>query len=453
MSGCLSAQGEQEWNRLAGHLQWQEGFGLVFIFISHAAATDELRRRLDEVSRLRLAPLQVLVPQVAGSLTEEVIELIEKADDVYRDGASPLWLELNHSLDGAWNQAREKLLRRLNERRELLRSRLQRPLVLVLPEDFLQRSAQLAPDLWSIKLTCGWFQSDSFIAEDKRLEPEPKQAEARPATLLDQALWQEWQRLQQSPPSADHLRVAWQACEAAVEVGELDLAADIAMKAVSMARTFGDRPDSQRDLSISLNKIGKVAQARGRWDEAEAACRDGLELSRALRQRLGDTPQSLRDLSVSLDKIADVAKARGRWDEAEAACRESLELSRALRQRLGDTPQSLRDLSISLDKIAAVSVARGLWEEAEAPCRECLELCRELRQQLGDTPENLRDLCIALENVAGLHEQRSEWQESEKLLQEALNLWRRLHHVFPDIQEYAGQAERLAERIANLPNE
>jgi tetratricopeptide (TPR) repeat protein len=75
--------------------------------------------------------------------------------------------------------------------------------------------------------------------------------------------------------------------------------------------------------------------AQGDWAQAESAYRESLALSRQLVERLGGTPESLRDLSVALDKVGGVAQAQGDWAQAESAYRESLALSRQLVERLG----------------------------------------------------------------------------------------------------------------------
>ena len=50
-----------------------------------------------------------------------------------------------------------------------------------------------------------------------------------------------------------------------------------------------------------------MPRALGNLQEAEAAYRESLEISRTLRDRVGDTPEILRDLSVSLNKVGDTA--------------------------------------------------------------------------------------------------------------------------------------------------
>ncbi|MEI7869509.1 MAG: hypothetical protein WCI11_16595, partial [Candidatus Methylumidiphilus sp.] len=80
-------------------------------------------------------------------------------------------------------------------------------------------------------------------------------------------------------------------------------------------------------------------------EPARAAYRESLVLRRQLRDSLGDTPQALRDLSVSLNNVGKVEADLGNLEPARAAYRESLVLRRQLRQAFPDHAQLVRDLA------------------------------------------------------------------------------------------------------------
>ena len=82
-------------------------------------------------------------------------------------------------------------------------------------------------------------------------------------------------------------------------------------------------------------------------------------MGRRLVDGYGETPQSLRDLSLSLSRIGDVRRAAGDPAGATASYEESLALGRRLVDGYGETPQSLRDLSVSLSRIGDVRRAAG----------------------------------------------------------------------------------------------
>ncbi|NRT55916.1 tetratricopeptide (TPR) repeat protein [Leptothrix sp. C29] len=162
---------------------------------------------------------------------------------------------------------------------------------------------------------------------------------------------------------------------------------------------LGGTPEALRDVSVSLNRVGKVAQAQGDWSGAEVAYRESLEISRQLVERLGGTPEALRDVSISLDNVGQVAQAQGDWTGAESAYRESLGIRRELVERLGGTPEALDDLAISLVRLATVrepADAAGLSEAATiyaSLARQCPQVAAyadrlALIQDLLDTRKN-----------------------------------------------------------------
>jgi hypothetical protein len=74
-------------------------------------------------------------------------------------------------------------------------------------------------------------------------------------------------------------------------------------------------PTIERDLSVSLNKVGDAASVAGENDAARAAYQEGLDIRRRLSARLG-TPEAERDLSISLHRVTRAAIDGGDGDSA-----------------------------------------------------------------------------------------------------------------------------------------
>ena len=115
-----------------------------------------------------------------------------------------------------------------------------------------------------------------------------------------------------------------QVADAALGIGECfgayDAAAAAATESLGVRRGLVDvlgTPESRRDLSVSLNNVGRVAEARGDWGAAGRAYEESLDLARDLADSLG-TPGSLRDLVVSLGNLADVVEQLGDTERAES---------------------------------------------------------------------------------------------------------------------------------------
>ncbi len=238
--------------------------------------------------------------------------------------------------------------------------------------------------------------------------------------------------------------------------GEWDVAEAAYWESLEIRRGLEESlgtPEARRDLSVSLDNVGRVAQARGEWDAAEAAYRESLEIRRGLEESLGTT-QARGDLSVALDSVGRVALVRGEWDAAEAAYRESLEVRRGLEESLGTT-QARRDLSVSLDNVGRVALVRGEWDAAEAAYRESMEIRRGLEESLG-TPQVRRDLSVSLNHVGRVAEARGEWDTAEEAYRESLELARELDDLLgtpqaqQDVSTSQENLKRLSQKRADL---
>lgn len=120
------------------------------------------------------------------------------------------------------------------------------------------------------------------------------------------------------------------------------------------------------DVSGVVRQIGEVF---GAYNAAAEAARDSLGARRELVELLG-TPESRRDLSVSLNNVGRVAELRGDLGEAADCFQESLEVARALADAQG-TLQALKDLLTVLahrtriaNKAGDTAVAGQLTDEA-----------------------------------------------------------------------------------------
>ena len=120
------------------------------------------------------------------------------------------------------------------------------------------------------------------------------------------------------------------------------------------------------DVSGVVRQIG---EAFGAYNAAAEAARDSLRVARELVELLG-TPESRRDLSISLNNVGRVAERRGDLGEAADCFQESLGVARALADEQG-TLQALKDLLVVLkhrariaDKAGDTALAGQLTDEA-----------------------------------------------------------------------------------------
>ena len=337
MQPALNHQGEQLWRRFKQHLQWSDHFALVFIFNADPRVTEIFRGRLAEIYRMRVTQLRSLEVQAPAALASEVLPRLLSPDS-YAD--APHWLDLSLYSGDEWQAARLNFLARLNEQREKLRRTLSRPLILILPASEREQVKALVPDLWAIR-DLSLDSSSELLATTATTVPEqepPADLAAMaefPFTEYEQSQLAEWERASAKGGTERGVLLAGDAAlSACLRRGRYAKAEQIAEAILSIARArraaVGETPEALRDLSVSLDNVGGVAQALGQWEVAAQAYEEGLQISRNLLAAVGETPEALRGLSISLDKVGGVAEALGQWQAARNAYDEGLRIAAAL---------------------------------------------------------------------------------------------------------------------------
>jgi serine/threonine-protein kinase len=191
--------------------------------------------------------------------------------------------------------------------------------------------------------------------------------------------------------------------------GDYAASVDLLRQAIEEGRRLhGSRGKHPILVGDALHNLGYTLYVLGRYDEAEAALEEALQIRRAV---LGDAHPMLAD---TYNVRGAVARAEGKYADAAAAFRASLELVRAA---LG--PGHPR-LVVDLHQLGLALCLEGAIEEA-APYLE------EARQIL-EAAENPRVSHVASNRSvrARWHMLRGEWETAEGLAREALELRREL---------------------------
>lgn len=433
----VQADFESIWSEIKLLLDWNQGFGFYLVFGDDHRVSRRLQQRIEDATRLRSHLLQRVRPEAAEAAVEVVLKAAfpEGEDRRFHDWRAPLWIDLTTGPDDqAWEAARQQTLAALNRSRSALERGCPRPLFLQLPEAMAPAVVTWAPDLWSIR------QFVAVLPHDDRIYV--------PAEAIDVKTFRE--EAVESSLKAERFH------QEGALLSALESAREVVERFRVLRASVGDTPQTLRDLSVSLERLGDVELDAGNLLAATAAYRECLELDRLRRMRQGDTPQVLRDLSISLQKLGDVQCEAGNLSVATEAYRESLELCRRLRTSLGEIPQALRDLSISLHKFGDVEREVGNLPAARAAYRESLELIRQLRVSLGDTPQALRDLSISLDMFGDVEREAGNFPAAAAAYRESLELRRQLRASLGDtpqtLRDLSISLDRLGDVEAEMGN-
>jgi hypothetical protein len=140
----------------------------------------------------------------------------------------------------------------------------------------------------------------------------------------------------------------------------------------------------QRDVSVSLTKLGDFYVARGQAGDAEEALRcfqQSLATVQQLREANPNSAQAARDMLVSLERLADLTAAAAGQEAVERALQLQLQAVQLARQLHEANPASVffgRTNAVSLFKTFQRALAAGDRELAG----QCLAACHALLHEL-----------------------------------------------------------------------
>ena len=341
MEPVLTPEGENTWLRLKKHIEWTEDFFIGFIFSRHPAVLHIFRERLAAIFHLRVTRLQFVLPDNPEELTGSLLGRLVKPHIHDMAHSGPVWLDLSAKCNGEWHEAAIDFIARLNEHRETLRRSLGKPLILIFSTDIKEEIRGMAPDLWAIRAFSIDTSAD-LITNQEEPAPPPERAQRQPLRELneyEQSILTEWERVRSSGvTSRGGLASGFRAVDVLLRVvGDAAAAENAARYILTIARkNASETPESLRDISVSLDNVGKTVLALGEYEQARTLYDESLAISRRILERIGETPESLRDLSVSLDNVGQTVLALGDMENARKCFKEGLAIGRELAASLPD---------------------------------------------------------------------------------------------------------------------
>ena len=344
---------EKYWQELRHHIEWTQGFGLYFYFTDNTKLLNFLKERLQQFLMGQTTRLQTITYHGEDShWVESTLEKLLSRDAKWKILHAPVWLDLNQKGSSKTTQKTKEdylnLLLRLNERRDSLRKHYHSHIILSFPLSFQADCRLAAPDLWSVRNF-----SETIMAENKQVSASDTTPKTTSNTIKEntsslskkyqQTIINEWERLETHTTTNNIgvLRTSQRAVLAYLKLGEINKAFITAAQSVEIAKnllTIPPSPESLRDLSVSLDNVGNVAQQQGRWNDAHENYKESLDIRRRLSEMLGETPESLRDLSVSLYNLASFFEHQGEMWKAQETFQEGFDIGKRLAKMQPDIP-------------------------------------------------------------------------------------------------------------------
>ena len=169
-----------------------------------------------------------------------------------------------------------------------------------------------------------------------------------------------------------------------------------------LVQRYPDKSRYQRELSVSLNKVGDVKLQGDDTDGAITAYSEALTIVGHLAERDPENLVWLRDVALSLREIADVKLRTGDANSAIANYEQAAGKLRPLSEHDPNNALWLGDLTATLNKLGDAELRTGDTSAAATSYEESLATARHLA---GLDPGNAQwqwALRNALNNVAGV---------------------------------------------------
>lgn len=404
MSDLLSV--EDAWARLATHIEWADRFWIAFVFTDDPRVIEALGRRTQEQLAVAGRGFVSLRPSRSEAIDEVFAALLGG------QRAAVAWVDLvRHdapSQAGAWRAAWERLMLRLNERRELLRRRWSKGgIVFATTLNRMDETPALAPDLWTIRAMGLRVASQLAELPGEHAEPSGHPITRRSADI-------------RSP--------------------------QLARQAVERVRKRGD------DLGL-LEGLVTLAQAENEATSLKVAREARALAERLLRERTDDEARS--SIAALLEELAEALAPSGNHPGPGARAREALELMQEaveVRRQLAQANPGahLSLLAMALDNYGVHLSSLGRPEEALAVTQDAVEHYRRSVTQEWDP--YLLGLASALNNLGVKLSSLGRQEEALAATQEAVDYFRKLAMLSPNLlQPYLATAlNNLGTRLGSL---
>jgi eukaryotic-like serine/threonine-protein kinase len=217
--------------------------------------------------------------------------------------------------------------------------------------------------------------------------------------------------------------------------GDIERARTAAMTALSLGRELAARnpedPKWQRDVSVTLNRLGSIALGSSELAEALKADEEALGIMQRLSERDPTNATWQQELAISLSGIGNVKSQTGDVRGALAAYDEGLAIIRRLSQRDPANLPLQREIAVRLNETGDMKLSTGDATAAATHYEEGLAITRNLVNQNPGNTQWQRDVFFSLTKIGDLKAQAGHKTAAATSYGEAVEIARRLTVLDP----------------------
>jgi serine/threonine protein kinase/Flp pilus assembly protein TadD len=207
-----------------------------------------------------------------------------------------------------------------------------------------------------------------------------------------------------------------------------------------------DDPRFERIRARSYRSLTLIRWTIGEHGPALAECEQAMSIFRGLVAAQPHNTDHRLELGSCYNDRGNVLRETGRFDEAEIAFREALNIKLQLHMEFPNSPEFRHELGIQQNNLALLFAQTRRPKEAEAMYRDALQVLQPLVAEFPKSVEYRRMLAGAHANFGLLLSQLGE-TSAEEQLREALNVFRFIAEASPASPE---DQRQLATMHVNL---
>ncbi|MBO6808893.1 tetratricopeptide repeat protein [Thalassospira sp.] len=155
----------------------------------------------------------------------------------------------------------------------------------------------------------------------------------------------------------------------------------------------------QRNIGVSLEKIGDILFAQDRVEQAQKQFQLCLEIRKELATKHPQNGNLQRDVSIAQDKISNTLLEQDKLEEALIHLRASLDICKKLVDKDPTSVLWQSDLMISYNKIGQILFAQENLKEALVQYRQGMSIAKILEKTSSDRTQSQRNLYIAFTKI------------------------------------------------------
>ncbi|MBQ3265963.1 MAG: tetratricopeptide repeat protein [Ruminococcus sp.] len=201
--------------------------------------------------------------------------------------------------------------------------------------------------------------------------------------------------------------------------GRLNEARDYYEKSLEISSAFMSETETNSDLSISYVMLGDIAMAQDRLNEALDYYEKSLAIREAIARKTKDRGD-MRDLGICYLRLVIILRKLGRLDEARKYNEEAMKIYEAIAHET-NTISAWRDLAVCYGEMGNIVRAQGKPDEAKAYYEMDMVICESLVQNT-ETIEAKRDLYVCCIKLGESAELQGDWNDARKYYEKCIEI-------------------------------